>query len=182
MKKSISVLVAAVAIIAIVIVAFLGTNPVGIVVFTYINSIEILDTNSNSIPWNDFGQRVLTLNFQADITDTTKGIAYMYYVFDTKINPEIVTKRSFIYYCAEDAYVTFSNNGVSSQTASSSVSSNSSGSAMQSNHSGQMLIYRSLSDTAQNDHYIDIYCKADDNGKAGVEDTIGLLIHFSEIK
>jgi hypothetical protein len=182
MKKGISILVAAVAIISVVIVAFLGTNPVGIVVFTYINSIEILDTNSNSIPWNDFGQRVLSLDFQADITDTTKGIAYMYYVFDTKINPEIVTKRSFVYYCAEDAYVTFSANGSVDENSSSSVSSSSSGPEIQSNHSGQMLIYRSLLDKAENDHYIDIYCRADDNGKAGVEDTIGLLIHFPEIK
>lgn len=177
MKKAISILVVAVALIAVVIVAFLGTNPVGIVVFTYIDSIEILDNNSNSIPWNDFGQRVLSLNFEADITDSGKGIAYMYYVFDTKINPEIVTYRSFVYYCAQDVYVTFNTNDVTETTSYL----DSSEQQVQSNHSGQMLISRSLDDKAQIDHYIDIYCRADDNGRAGVEDSIGLLIHFPAV-
>jgi hypothetical protein len=173
MKKGIYILVAVVAVLAIAMVAFLGTKPVGIILTTYISQIEIMDRDGNSVPYNQRGNRVLEIDFQVDAKDQAKGIEYMYYPFDTSIKPEIVTSRSFVYYCAQDSYVSFGEISNNAPAESSAATNNN-----QSNSTGRMLIRREVTDP-NTIHYVDIFCKADDGGKAGVEDQIGVLIHFN---
>jgi|LAHS01.1.fsa_nt_gb hypothetical protein len=178
MKKTISVLVSAVALLAIAMVAFLGTKPVGIVTTVYINSVQILDDESHPIEWRDdhgIAVRRLDVTFKADAYDAQSDTEYMYYVFDTEILPTNATHRSFLYYGANDAYVSFVDSNIKKGPSSSS-SSTSAGES-QANNTGKVVIKRVKGDS-HSDHLVTIYCKADDGGPAGIEDSIDFLILF----
>lgn len=197
MKKSVGILVVAVGLLSISLVAFLGTKPVGISPIIYISKVEILDNESHSIeagldPWGFYG-RQLTISFSSDVTDTVTNTEFMYYVFDTKITPSNATRRSFLYYAAADSYVSFVGSSIkkdnepvlsASDSASSSSSflsssSQSSVTAGQSNATGKMVIQRQKNDAHQ-EHFITIFCKADDGGPAGIEDKLDVLIKFPD--
>jgi hypothetical protein len=191
MKKSVAILVAAVGLLSIAMVAFLGTKPAGISPFIYISQVEILDNESHSIeakvdPWGFYG-RQLTISFSPDVTDATTATEYMYYVFDTKITPSNASSRSFLYYAANDSYVSFVESPIKKEEDSSSSSASSSGSAAssvpesagQSNTTGKMVIKRQKDDTHK-EHLITICCKANDGGPAGIEDKLDVLIQFPE--
>lgn len=191
MKKSVGILVSAVGLLSITLVAFLGTKPAGISPIIYINKVEILDNEAHSIeagldPWGFYG-RQLTISFASDVTDTTTNTEYMYYVFDTKIAPSNATRRSFLYYAATDSYVSFVENPIkkddepvsSSSNSASTNSSSSSAATGQSNATGKMVIRRQKDDTHQ-EHFITIFCKADDGGPAGIEDKLDVLIKFPD--
>jgi hypothetical protein len=184
MKKTISVLVAAIALLAIALVAFLGTKPVGIVTTVYIQSVAILDSESHPIEWRDDGGiaiRRLDVAFKADAYDSESNTEYMYYVFDTEILPSNATRRSFLYYGANDAYVSFVDSGIKTPDTSSTSSApaSSAPSSSQSNNNGKVVIRRVKGDT-HTEHLVTIYCKADDGGPAGVEDSIDFLVTFPQ--
>lgn len=180
MKKTIGVLVGAIALLAIAMVAFLGTKPVGIVTTVYINSVQILDSESHPIEWRDdqgVAVRRLDVTFKADAYDEGSNTEYMYYVFDTEILPANATRRSFLYYGATDAYVSFVDLGNKKESSSSPLGSSEGKS--QSNNTGKVVIKRQRGDSHE-EHFVTVYCKADDGGPAGIEDSIDFLIHFPQ--
>jgi hypothetical protein len=183
MKKVISILVSAIALLAIVMVAFLGTKPVGIVTTVYINSVQILDSESHPVEWRDdqgIAVRRLDVTFKADAYDSKSNTEYMYYVFDTEILPANATHRSFLYYGAKDAYVSFVDSPIKAEkTSISSSKTSSSETSSQSNKTGKVVIKRVQGDN-HTEHLFTIYCKADDGGPAGVEDSIDFLVVFPQ--
>jgi hypothetical protein len=170
MKKGVALLVSAVALLAVLFVAFLGTNPVGIIPVIPIESVKILDMEGHSIEFNDdTGKRILAVNFSSLATDPD-GNEYMFYIFDTEILPSNATNRKFLYYCSENPYVSFvgetntevatsGENGVSKTTA---------------NHTGKVVVTKPAGDT-NTTYEVDIYCKPDDGhtGQSDAEQYLG---------
>jgi hypothetical protein len=158
MKKGVWIAIFCLALLGVLCVAFFGTYPVGIVPTTYISSVEILDANEDPIPEDEKTQiKSFQIEFSAAYQDS-QGVSYMPYVFNTKILPEDSTLKAVTYYCSENAYVTIPNS-----------------------KNGALLIKGM--DIAQTDLpllTIYLYCKADDGGKAGVQDQIRLTIKYGD--
>jgi hypothetical protein len=172
MKKGVALLVAVVALLSIALVAFLGTNPVGIEPIIHITSVEIMDMNDDAIPWDEYGNRSLNLTFAPSLSDPD-GTEYMYYIFSTQVLPNNATDtRAFLYYCAQDSYVSFPQNKTTQTTSTGTVGGS------QSSKTGQIVIQKAPGDSVKI-HSLDIYCRANDGGPAGIEDTISLTITFS---
>lgn len=170
MKKIVSVLVGAIAVLAVVIVAFFGTNPVGIEPVIYISSLTILDTNGHDIEKGE-DVRTLELPFEADDKDAD-GNDIMSYWFEVRILPENVTSRSVIFWSAPDSFIHFASS--SAFAADASVSS-----PTQASHTGALVIKKAIKSDPSKPlyHALKIHCKPDDGGAAN-EDVIYLVVKY----
>jgi len=168
MKKIVAVLISALAALSIVLVAFVGTQAVGIEPIIYITSVTILDMDRHPI---DSSNKTLQVNFSPDAEDED-GNAYMFYVFNAAILPETSTSRAVLYYCPDDPYFSF----VSS---SPSITEKSSVAGGQTSRSGQLLIKNMVKKDPSKAayHVLQIHLKAADNGQAS-EDWIYFVVKY----
>jgi hypothetical protein len=172
MKKAVAVLVAVISALTIVLVAFFGTNPVGIEPIIYIQSLEVLDMNGHSFQGAGDGVPTLEVDFQADDKDA-EGKDVMSYWFDVRILPTNATSREVLFYSAPDPYITFAG-GAADATLPEGAET-----GKQISHSGALVI-RSLAKSDPNVdvyHPLKIHCQADDGGPAE-EDVIYFVVKY----
>lgn len=100
MKKSVSLIVFAVSLLAIVFVAIFGTKPQGIVPKIYMESIQIKPSDNSQY---DEEQNKMVLVYDEEQEVYYDGNYYMPYIFNTIVLPENATDRSFVYYF-DDSY------------------------------------------------------------------------------
>ncbi|MFA6620547.1 MAG: hypothetical protein WCS90_05420 [Bacilli bacterium] len=174
MKKIVGILISVIAVLSVVIVAFVGTQAVGIEPVIYISSVQILDMNSHGI---DPANKTLEVPFKADAVDGS-GNSYMFYVFNAIILPETSTSRSILYYCPTDPYFSFVSGTAVSNSSSSSGAATTLGES-QTSRSGQLLVKKmDRKDPAKPVyHVLQIHLKADDNGTAP-EDSIYFVVKY----
>ncbi len=98
MKKSVSLIVFAVSLLAIVFVAIFGTKPQGIVPKIYMESIQIKPSDNSQY---DETQNKMVLVYDEEQEVYYDGNYYMPYIFSTIVLPENATDRSFVYYFDE---------------------------------------------------------------------------------
>jgi hypothetical protein len=176
MKKIVGILISAIAILSVVMVAFVGTQAVGIEPIIYISSVQILDMDSHAI---DPKNKTLEVSFQADAVDGA-GDSYMFYVFNASILPENSTLRSVLYYCPSDPYFSFASASKENAPSSSGDSATSSTpKESQTSRSGQFLIKKMARKDPNKPayHVLQIHLKADDNGTAP-EDSIYFVVKY----
>ena len=98
MKKAVSILVSAIALLSIVFVAIFGTQPQGIVPIIYVESMRIKPIDESSYKVNNDGQHYCTISYDENKEVTDGENSYMPYIFSTEILPKEATNQSFIYY------------------------------------------------------------------------------------
>ena len=98
MKKAVSILVSAIALLSIVFVAIFGTQPQGIVPIIYVESMRIKPIDESNYKVNNDGQPYCTISYDENKEVTDGENSYMPYIFSTEILPKEATNQSFIYY------------------------------------------------------------------------------------
>lgn len=110
MKKLVSILVAAISLLAIVLVAVFGTRPQGITPIIYMDSIKILPSDNSQYKETDGKATMVLVYDEMQEPDYGNGKeSYMPYIFKTEILPENATNRSFTYFVDQSskAYIDF---------------------------------------------------------------------------
>ncbi len=162
MKKIVSVLVAAITLVAIVFVAIFGTKPQGIVPKIYMDSITILPSDNSQYQKGDEttpDSMVLVYDVAEEVI--YDDVYYMPYIFKTEILPENATDRSFSYY-VDDLSKTYMDFPPDSENASGR---------------GTFLIKKM---TDKNFVIVDVHCRPLDGGKASIS-TLRVVIDYRSV-
>ncbi len=162
MKKIVSVLVAAITLVAIVFVAIFGTKPQGIVPKVYIDTLTILPSDNSQYQKGDKTKpdsMVLVYDPSGEVD--YDGASYMPYIFKTEILPENATDRSFSYY-VDDLSKSYMDFPPDSDSASKR---------------GAFLIKKT---TNKKFVVVDVHCRPLDGGKAQVS-TLRVVIDYRSV-
>lgn len=158
MKKSVSLIVFAATVLAIVIVAIFGTKPQGIVPKIYIDSIAIKPSDNS-----EYNSEKNTMRL---IYDTNQEVQYndayyMPYIFTTEVLPENATDRSFVYYFDESykEYIDFPMDNDNAK------------------YRGAFLIKKQ---TKKKFQIVKLFCKPLDGGKADIA-SITVVLDYSAV-
>ncbi len=103
MKKGVSILVAAICLIAVAFVTIFGTRPQGIVPVVYISSLTIKPSDNSKYWTNSSGMHQCYIEYDPNKEIYDGEAYYMPYIFVTEILPQNTTNRSFIYTISEQA-------------------------------------------------------------------------------
>ncbi len=158
MKKSVSLIVFAASLIAIIIVAIFGTKPQGIVPKIYMESITIKPSDNSRY---DEEKNKMVLVYDVDQEVVYNEDSYMPYIFTTSVLPENATDRSFMYYF-DDAYLDYINFPLDNE---------------QAKYRGAFLIKKQ---TKKKFQIVKIFCKPLDGGKAPVA-SIDVVLDYSAV-
>lgn len=158
MKKSVSLIVFAATVLAIVIVAIFGTKPQGIVPKIYIDSLAIKPSDNSDYSAEKNSMRL--------IYDTNQEVQYndeyyMPYIFTTEVLPENATDRSFVYYFDEiyKDYIDFPMDNDNAK------------------YRGAFLIKKQ---TKKKFQIVKLFCKPLDGGKADIA-SINVVLDYSSV-
>ncbi len=158
MKKSVSLIVFAATILAIVIVAIFGTKPQGIIPKIYIDSLAIKPSDNSDYSAEKNSMRL--------IYDTNQEVQYndeyyMPYIFTTEVLPENATDRSFVYYFDEiyKDYIDFPMDNDNAK------------------YRGAFLIKKQ---TKKKFQIVKLFCKPLDGGKADIA-SINVVLDYSSV-
>lgn len=158
MKKSVSLIVFAASLIAIIIVAIFGTKPQGIVPKIYMESITIKPSDNSRY---DEEKSKMVLVYDVDQEVVYNDDAYMPYIFTTSVLPENATDRSFMYYF-DDSYLDYINFPPDNE---------------QAKYKGAFLIKKQTKTKLK---VVKIFCKPLDGGKAPVA-SIDVILDYSSV-
>ncbi len=158
MKKSVSLIVFAATVLAIVIVAIFGTKPQGIIPKIYIDSLAIKPSDNSDYSAEKNSMRL--------IYDTNQEVQYndeyyMPYIFTTEVLPENATDRSFVYYFDEiyKDYIDFPMDNDNAK------------------YRGAFLIKKQ---TKKKFQIVKLFCKPLDGGKADIA-SINVVLDYSSV-
>ncbi len=160
MKKSVSLIVFAATVIAIVIVAIFGTKPQGIVPKIYIDSIAIKPSDNSKY---DAEKNSMWLVYDTNQEVQYNDSYYMPYIFTTEVLPENATDRSFLYYFDESDkdYIDFPMDNDNAK------------------YRGAFLIKKQ---TKKRFKSVRLFCKPLDGGKAAVADITVVIDYYSVLE
>lgn len=162
MKKITTTIVAAVTVLLVVLVAFFGTKPQGIIEVVYITSVTITPSdNSQYKEDGDPRSMLLVYDVNKEI-EGSDGNKYMPYIFNTKVLPEDATNRSFVYYIDENStvYMDFPSENETAR------------------YKGIFFVKRNFDKKFGS---VDVHCRATDGGQAK-DDTLRVIIDYRTLQ
>lgn len=108
MKKSVSILVSAISLLAIIFVAIFGTQPQGIIPIIYVSSIKIKPANIEEDKYTSGPTgNICVISYDSNKEVFDGDSYYMPYLFTTEILPKDATNQKFLYYFDENSLKQF---------------------------------------------------------------------------
>lgn len=163
MKKGVLLLIGCIVFAMTMVIAFFGVNPENITTAVYIESLAISAMDGTAIVVNPTSQvKQQKIEFEASMPYIDdEGVTHnaMQYVYNTSISPYEASENAYLYTCdLDDSFVKITNAS-----------------------KGAFLFLEPDYEAEGKDeiyHVIDITCKANDGGPAGVKDSFMLVLHY----